>query len=131
MLFLCKTKYILSSVVLDFNYFNCPDINIMSMTRCKQIAHKIYLIYFSRGVEWPSVLRRRLRCAPSPVRTSVTGGTSLRAVARCLEWEAAIPPPRMTDTPTGAHLKILPNTKKCSSATVPYRPKNPTEPSHS
>ncbi|KAF0694384.1 Uncharacterized protein FWK35_00032532, partial [Aphis craccivora] len=46
-----------------------------------------------RGTEWPSVLRRQLRRTPSPVRTSVTGGTSLRTNHGVWRRETAIPHP--------------------------------------
>jgi len=43
----------------------------------KYKSHGVIIIAY-RGMKWPSGLRRRLRRAPSPVRTLVMGDTSLR-----------------------------------------------------
>jgi len=76
-------------------------------------------------MEWPSGLRRRFQYAPSPVRTSVTGGTSLRADI-CLGRETAIPGPSMADTYGCPNQKILPKqTHTCKQIYTVPSPKVP------
>ncbi|KAF0749931.1 Uncharacterized protein FWK35_00035787, partial [Aphis craccivora] len=60
-------------------------------------------------MEWPSVLRCRLQCAPSPVQTSVTGGISLRASHGVWRELPLSPDPGMAETygcPSRFHIQF-------------------------
>jgi len=55
-----------------------------------------YILYYG-GTEWPSGLRRRLRRAPTPVRSQLRMAFVF-GQSRCQERKAAIPHPSIADT---------------------------------